>query len=81
MAWDLISLLPTNSAMEKKIQHFYVNTEGVNWNELVNPKSTFSLLYSLRIIKASLTADEASFDTSVPSPSSKIPPISLLFLT
>jgi len=71
MAWDLISLLPTNSAMEKKIQHFHVNTEGVNWNELVNPKSTFSLLYSLRIIKAALTADEASFETSVPSPPPK----------
>ena len=50
-AWEILMLLPTNQKIYNSISSITIST---NWNELLNTKSMYKLLYSLQIIESIL---------------------------
>jgi hypothetical protein len=55
-------LLPTNSKMYSDISELEKSLQPPNWNELLDPKSTFRLYYSLQIIETFLPRDQDPTD-------------------
>ena len=47
-AWELIQLLPVNSAMREQI---WASASSHNWSSLIDVRSCYSLLYSVKIVE------------------------------
>ncbi len=51
--WDLLSKLPINIKLQQEIKELSgVMENKANWEKILDPKSTYKLLYSLKIINA-----------------------------
>eukprot|EP01087_Luapelamoeba_hula_P004813 TRINITY_DN1477_c2_g1_i2.p1 TRINITY_DN1477_c2_g1~~TRINITY_DN1477_c2_g1_i2.p1 ORF type:complete len:2138 (-),score=282.67 TRINITY_DN1477_c2_g1_i2:109-6522(-) len=61
MAWDLLMCLPTNSKLLQELRTFQSATYSAPvWSELLNPSSTFKLLYALQIVESEVTNEEGA---------------------
>jgi hypothetical protein len=47
--WEILLLLPTNPKILKQLHALEVN---FSWNQLLNPESSFQLLYNLQIVES-----------------------------